>query len=240
MAYISHEYRLAFFAAPATGSTAVISALKEAGIGELWPAKPIERDGERVVPAKHSTLDQLRAEGLAEPIEGYFKCVGVRNVFPWHVAKYLRNRTSRLRNVNNPNSWIHTLPEPQRQRYIANLQRQAEMSFSEFLHSRLDRQEPFDPQEDFRSDIDLFLHQEALAADFETVKARLGLPAGIALHPANVTGAMKSDESYRDYYDDVLIARVYEMHHPFFERFPEYSFDGLDPARSEARASFGA
>ncbi|MGP1352900.1 MAG: hypothetical protein ACTS1Z_06215 [Parasphingopyxis sp.] len=232
MAFLVSEYNFCFFAAPATGSTAVIVALQEAGIGAFWPAEDIVEDGRRIAPSKHSTLPQLRDAGIAEPVEPAIKVVGVRNMFSWYVAKFLRNRTSRMRNVKNKKSWIYDLPPDERDRYIEKLTRQSEMTFEEFLHDGLDRHDAIDVHEAFHLEMDVYLHQEALAGEFAAFGGAIGLPADIIIKPYNVTGAMPADRTYKDYYTQELVDYLYEKTAPFFARFPEYSFDGYDPARA--------
>jgi hypothetical protein len=39
---------------------------------------------------------------------------------------------------------------------------------------------------------------------------------------------MEPGKTYRDFYDRRLIDLVETYNAPFFERFPEYSFDGLN------------
>jgi hypothetical protein len=228
MAYISREFGFAFFAAPATGSSAVIKALQDAGIGEFVPAQDIESDGKLVVSSKHSTLHQLHDAGLAEAIEGLTKVVGVRNLFSWYVAKYLRNTKRRLQSVNNKNSFIHRLPEVDKIAYIERLKRHAAMTFAEFLEEKVGRRQSRDPHGRFQRKMDVYLHQERLDADFRVFAEQAGLPPGIAIKPFGVTGAMEQGKTYRDYYTPQLIDMVYEKDAVFFQRFPEYSFDGLD------------
>ena len=240
MVYVSDQYRLAFFAAPATGSTAVINTLQNAGIGRFLPETNLVRDGKRIAPRKHTTIEQMRDAGLYSEIEDHMHVVGLRNPFSWFVAKHLRNRTKRMRNVENRNSWIHDLPKKERESYIANIRRQAEMPFDKFLKSTLGRRQPHDPQVHFHQGMHFYLHQEALAEDFSELVRRLGLPEGLALETHNVTGAMKKGETYHDFYDDDLVRLVYEKNAPFFDQFPEYSFKGYDASRvREQEAQLG-
>lgn len=226
MAYVSHEHRFLFLAAPATGSSAVIKALSEGGIGEWYPAEDIRSGDRRITPRKHSTLEELQAGGLLDAVSGYRKAVGVRNVFSWYVAKYLRNRTERLKQVENQNSWINRLPEVERSRYTKNIRRQAAMSFEQFLRHQLQKRSHFDPQSHFHHDIDYYIHQESMDRDFSRLAEDIGLPVR-SVPPFNVTGAMKDGQSYRDFYTAPLVNLVFSKCSLFFERFPEYDFDGL-------------
>lgn len=231
MAYISEEYRFAFFAAPATGSSAVIRALETAGIGEFWPPADIIECDKRVVKKKHSTLGQLRAVGLDAKVDGLLKCVGVRNVFSWYVAKFLRNRTSRMKNVKNKNSWIYRLPAAEREAYIVRLKKHSIMSFSEFVHHKLDRHERLDVYGGHHIGMDVYLHQEEMDMEFATLCSNLRLPSNVKLEHINVTNALKDGQSYRDFYTHDLITLVYDKNRQFFDWFPEYSFEGFDRRR---------
>jgi len=227
MAFVSHEHKLAFFAAPATGSSAIIRMFLDHGIGEYWPKEDVIEDDKRITPSKHSTIRQLKAGGLVAPIKDYFKFVGVRNPFSWYVAVYLRNRTSRMKNINNKSSWIYTLPEAERDRYIERLRQQFEMTFPEYLRHLLDHHRRVNFQAEYHRKMDFYVHQERLAEDFEVVKRRTGLPAEMSVPLFNVTGAMEEGKDYRDFYTPKLINYVYRKNRPFFIRFPEYEFEGL-------------
>lgn len=227
VAYISREYKFLFLSAPATGSSAVIRSFEEKEIGEYYPADDIVEDGKRVAPRKHTSIRQLEISGLLAPVADYFRFVGIRNPFSWHVAKYLRNKVTRSKQARDPKSWINKLPEVDKKRYIAQLRRQEKMTFEEFIFSSLEKKQPFAPQADFHIGMDFFLHQERLEKDMDEVKARLQLPADLSVPLFNVTNAMEEDKTYRDFYDERLVDLVYEKNKPFFDRFPEYSFDGL-------------
>jgi hypothetical protein len=233
MAYASDEYEFLFFAAPATGSTAVISAFEDAGIGRYLPEESIERDGRLVVDRKHCTLADLEEHGLVDDrVRDYLKFVGVRNPFSFYVAKYLRDTRVRLRQLDSKTSFIARLPEKQRERTRRRLTRQAEMSFDEYLRYTLSRKSgPGSAQAHFHDGMDVFVHQEALAEDLASLCARLGID-GLDLDQVNVTGAMPGGKSYRDFYSDELVELVYEANADFFRRFPEYSFAGLNAERS--------
>ena len=235
MAYISDEHRFAYFAAPATGSSAVIKALADAGIGQYWPEADVIDDDRRVAPVKHTTLPQLKDAALSGRIEGYVRAVGTRNVFSWHVAKFLRNKTKRQRTIRNKKSWVYTeLTAFERARYIEHIEGQKDMSFAEYLRSLLDDRSPIDHHAAFHADMDVYLHQERLRKEFNVFARRVGLPPELRVTPFNVTGAMEEDETYRDYYTPELVDLVYEKNAPFFETFPEYSFEGYDPSKARA------
>lgn len=227
VAYISKEYKFLYLSAPATGSSAVIRSFESIGIGEYYPAADIVEGGKRVAPRKHTSVRQMEESGLLAPVANYFRFVGIRNPFSWHVAKYLRNKVTRTKQAEDPKSWISKLPEDDRKRYVAQLKRQEKMTFEEFIISALGKKEPFAPQADFHIDVDFFLHQERLDEDMNEVKCKLKLPADLSVPKFNVTNAMEKDKTYRDFYDANLVALVYEKNEPFFRKFPEYSFDGL-------------
>jgi hypothetical protein len=226
MAYLVDEFGFIFFSAPATGSTAFIRAFQERSLGRFYPENDLVEGDRRLVPRKHSTVVQMLDNGLLCDASNLKRVVGVRNPFSFHVAKYLRNRTRRLKQVENPNSWINKLPEADRKRYVYRIRKNAGQSFKEYLLQELG-DEPYEVQADFHVGIDFYLHQEAVDADFERLKGELGIPACITIPLVNVTGALERGSSYKDFYDKDDIDLVYEMNAPFFEKFPEYGFDGL-------------
>jgi hypothetical protein len=101
MAYVSHEYRFLFLSAPATGSSAIIKALQNQSIGSFHPAEDLVQGGNRLAPRKHTSVVQLEEHGLLAGIADYYRFVGVRNPFSWYVAKYLRNKTIRLKQAES-------------------------------------------------------------------------------------------------------------------------------------------
>lgn len=240
MAWVSHEHRLVFFAAPATGSTAIIRAFEKAGIGEAYPPETLVKGDRTITRSKHSTVRELKAGGLYSPVAGYFKCVGVRSVYPWFVARYLRNTTKRLKIVRKNRGFVRRMPEADRRRYVEQIKKQAEMTFGEFLHERLDRRKAVHPQKRYHEGMDFFIHQESMDEDFAELVRRAGLPAGLKVPLTNVTGAMDEGRTWRDFYDAELTELVRQKCAPFFRQFPEYGFDGLDAAQAAARHEHGA
>lgn len=238
MAYISHEYGFIFFAAPATGSTAVLEALERAGIGEYLPQERVVRDGEMIVRRKHSTLAELETAALLdEKSAEYLKVVGVRNPFSFHVAKYLRDAGKRLQELEDPSSWINELPAENRKRAEARIRRIAEMSFEEYLRDFLDRPRgPFAVQAHFLDGMDLFIHQEDLSRDFDRFCDLVGVEAVGTLERVNVTSSPVAGRSYRDHYTPDLIELVEKRNGPSFDLFPEYSFEGYDTSKARSTA----
>ena len=234
MPYVSHEYRFIFFAAPATGSTAVIKGFSDRGIGEYYPLEDLVVDGKRVAPRKHATPNQMLESGLMTgELLDYTRILGIRNPFSFHVAKYLRNKTKRLQSINNPNSWINKLPDEERERYTRNITRQSKMTFGQYLHQQFSKlEEPEAVQSNFHTGIDYFLHQESLSSDVEVISTILGIEPPIQIELVNVTNAMPEKQSYHDYYDEDLIQSVMKWNSPSFELFPEYDFEGFNPEKS--------
>ncbi len=233
MPYLSREYRCLFFSAPATGSTAIISALEARGIGEYYPEADIVDGERRLVPRKHGNPAQMQKAGLiTDEIRGYKWFVGVRNPFSFHVAKYLRNRTKRLRSIENPQSWINRLPEEDRRRYIATIKRQSEMNFDQFLRDVFSRyKRPQAIQEAFLDGMSSYVHQESINDDLEEICSSIGLSPPLQAERVNVTNAMPADKTYKDYYSKDLVDMVYKWNAPSFEKFPEYDFDGFHRER---------
>jgi len=234
MAYISDENEFLFFAAPATGSTAVIEALSKAGIGHYLPSENLVKDGRLLVPRKHSTMRELEDHGLlGVERSAYCKVVGVRNPFSFHVAKYLRNTRQRVKQLENPRSWINRLPSEARDRASRQLRRQAQMTFEQYLHDLLDRlEQPTAVQAHFLEGMDFYIHQEDSSADFDRFCELTGTNAAGKLRRVNVSGLMADGKTYRDFYSSELIDLVYAQNAPSFDRFPEYSFEGFSPSES--------
>ncbi|WP_412507130.1 hypothetical protein [Roseovarius sp. SYSU LYC5161] len=233
MPFLSREHEFLFYSAPATGSTAIIDALFSGIGGEYYPETDIVSGNTRITPRKHATPQQMRDGGLMTPeILDFKTMVGVRNPFSFHVAKYLRNKTKRAQQIQNENSWINKLPKGDRDRYVRRIQSQISMSFSEYLRSEFRRyDQPMAVQAHFLDDgrIDFFIHQENISDDLERILAEIGIAEKVAVAKKNVTGALKNDQTYHDFYDEELKALVYEWNAPSFELFPEYSFEGFDP-----------
>ena len=229
MAYISDKYEFVFFSADATGSTAIIKSLADNDIGRLVPPENIVKNGVRIAPAKHTTVQQLRNINMLEGKEHYKKVAGIRNPFSWHVAKYLRNTTSRYKAIGNPNSWINKLPKAERERYVGEIKRQASETFKEYLQRHFKGKDPYELQAGFHEDVDIFIHQETLDIDFEAFKISVGLPSNIKVPKFNLTNAMPSQKTYADYFDDELVELIYHYHQPFFQKFPEYLGSEVKP-----------
>jgi len=230
MPYISHEYQFLFYSAPATGSTAVIDAFQKREIGEYYPLNNIIENDKRVVPRKHATPQQMEEyDLLSDEIQEYFHFVGVRNPFSFHVAKYLRNKTRRMNNLKNPKSWINKLPDKERERYAYRIRKSAKQSFSQYLVTEFKKlSEPKAVQQHFHKGINRFIHQENMNEDLQQVCEILGIEPVVSTEKVNVTNAMKSGETYHDYYDEEAIDLVNKWNAPSFELFPEYSFEGFN------------
>jgi hypothetical protein len=232
MAYVWREHKLIFFAAPATGSTAFIDFLRRRGLGESLPAENIDRRGKRLVSKKHSTLETLREHGLWEDeFDGYVKAVGVRNPFAWHVATYNRLRTKRAeRAEKKANPWARA-PKKMLNERLLKIETAKNQTFETYLRERLEEKRPRELQNQYHVEIDFYIHQERLADDAAKLFERIGAPQTDRVGEVNVTGKSIDLEGYKAFYTPELIALVYTQHKPFFERFPEYSFEGLDASR---------
>jgi hypothetical protein len=232
MVYVWRERKLIYLAAPATGSTAFVEHLKKNGAGSYVPAEDLIRDGRRIVPSKHSTIAEMRKGGLWEnEFDSYTKVTGIRNPFSWYVAVYIRNRTRRAKQVNNRKSFINQLPEEDRIRYVQKIKTTVNQTFDEFLRESLDRPQPFELQAGYHEEVDEFLHQEILAGDARRLLEKIGAELQGRVQEFNVTGPRRDMDKYREYYTPELIDLVYAMNKPYFDRFPEYSFEGLDKKR---------
>jgi hypothetical protein len=230
--FVWRKQKLIYIAAPATGSSAFLRFVKRNKVGEFVPPRDIVEKGRKVVQRKHSTIGDLRTHGLWEDaFDGYTKAVGIRNPFAWHVATYVRNTTKRKTDVDNPKSFVAGMPWKDRRRFMANLERAENQTFEQYLQQKLNREEPFSPQEKFHEEVDVFLHQENLAAEAAQLMSSIGAPLEGDVPEFNVTSTAGRDpDKHKAYYTPELIALVYEKHAPFFKKFPEYSFDGLAAA----------
>ena len=236
MPVVSQAHRLIYFSAPATGCTAVEKTLVEREIGDDLLAKNLVMDGKVLLRAKHSTYADIYRFGLVtERMERYLRVCNVRNVFALYVAKYLRYQTKRKQQAENPRSWINKLPREARLRELENIERALNGTFEEYLTEFLGDRPPFDPHRAYHRPCHVFLHQETLSRDFAWLCEALGLPIEDELRVRNVTGAMPEGKTFRDYYTDALRRRVEEQNAPFFERFPEYSFEKIDKKMARSR-----
>lgn len=236
MPVVSQAHRLIYFAAPATGSTAVRKLLVRQEIGDDLLAKNVVVDGKVLIRAEHSTYaDAYRVGLITERMERYLRVCNVRNVFALYVAKYLRYQTKRREQAADENSWINKLPKTERRKQLANIERALNETFEEYLTDFLGDRPAFDPHRAYHRPCHVFLHQEMLADDFAWLVERKPLPIEGGLRRDNVTGAMPEGKTYHDYYSDALRKRVEAQNAPFFARFPEYSFDGMDEEAALAR-----
>ena len=130
--------------------------------------------------------------------------------------------------VEDPNSWINKLPDEERKRYVYRIRKSAKQTFGQYLAVELGNK-PYEVQIDFHVGINFFIHQEAVDHDFTKLKQELTIPENVVISRVNVTGAIENGLTYKDFYDKDSIELVYKINKPFFDRFPEYSFDGLKP-----------
>ena len=99
----------------------------------------------------------------------------------------------------------------------------------EFLREQLDKSAPFAPQAGYQMGVDVFVHQERLAEDATELFKKLGAKIPGNVEAFNVTGEKMEPDKYREFYTPELIDLVYKMNKPYFDRFPEYSFEGIAP-----------
>lgn len=236
MPVVSQAHRLIYFEAPATGCTAVEKALVHHEVGDVLLSKNVVVDGKVLIRAKHSSYADIYRFGLVtERMERYLRVCNVRNVFALYVAKYLRYQTKRRVQAEDEDSYINKLPKAARRRELENIDRALNGTFEDYLTDFLGERAPFDPHRRYHRPCHVFLHQEVLSDDFAWLCERLPLPIDSALEQRNVTGAMPEGKTYHDYYTDALRRRVEAQNAPFFARFPEYAFDGLDEEMVVAR-----
>ena len=108
MAIVDAAAGLLFTAAPGTGSTALIAALRaHRDVVAVPPADAVRVAG---VDAKHGTATQLVAAGLLDADHGLRVVTTTRNPFDFYVAEYERNRTRWVQDLRDPASWVHHTP----------------------------------------------------------------------------------------------------------------------------------
>jgi hypothetical protein len=108
MAIVDAAAGLLFTAAPGTGSTALITALRaQRDVVAVPPPDAVRVAG---VDAKHATATELVAAGLLDADHGLRVVTTTRNPFDFYVAEYERSRTRWVHDLRDPTSWVHLTP----------------------------------------------------------------------------------------------------------------------------------
>ena len=165
--------------------------------GVTVPSETVERDGRVLVDSKHGRLSQLLAYGILteQESEGLFKFCGVRNPFDSLVSLYEKTRCRYVRQLDNPDHFIHRSP---RQLRAARATRDGFPSWLQAMFGDDIHKPPAHLEGALNDDLDFVIRFEHLQADFDEVMARLGLET----HPVpevNLTPGRTDD--YRSYYD---------------------------------------
>jgi hypothetical protein len=167
----------------------------------------------------------LRKHGLWESeFDNYVKAVGIRNPFSWHVATYNRLRTKNAKRAETE-SW--PMPEKTLSKLLNHIESAKNLTFEAYLRERLEGKPPHELQKGYHVEIDVFINQERLADDAAKLFERIGAPQTDRVGEVNVTGNSVDLEGYKSFYTAELIDLVYKQNKPSFDKFPEYSFDGL-------------
>jgi hypothetical protein len=210
MALLDRDAGIIVTAAPGTGSTSLIAALRTARGAVAVP--PL--DGTHVVEgvdAKHGTVGQLVAAGLLPADHGLRIVTTTRNPFDFYVAEWQRTRTRWVEELRDPRSWVHAQPGA-----VDRIVDAVTLDFEAWLRKALDVRgdEAPPPRRINRSHVeeaDVVLRMEALAADLE---ALVGL--AVAVPRDNVT---ERDRAYWRHYGAEARHRVEVAHAVDLARF---------------------
>lgn len=206
---LSHRHRFIFFAIPKTGTHAIRFALRQ-HLGEtdeeqvqLFVQKAMPYPDIARIRHGHIRWGEIRAAVSPETWAGYFKFAVVRN--PWErfvsYCAFMTRETARFA-ADPRGTMAAVLDSPEHHQRII-----------------------FRPQHEFICDgdgqimVDFVGRHEAMQGSYDTVCARLGLPAA-TLERVNES----KHGPWRDYYDDALKARVARVYARDIEIF-SYAFE---------------
>jgi hypothetical protein len=205
MAILCRERRLLFIMAPRTGCSTVGAVLREQLGGEFLPGTDIYRDGRLEVPHKHSTLEQLKRNGLVGPELRREVLVfsGVRNPFDSLVSLYVKNRTTYQDLLQKPGSFVQKRSNRQ-----AAIQFCATHTFDQWiehlyaprLRDRLLGRAVRERVNRWVDGVDVVMRFESLQQDFDAVLRQAGVEGQFRLPWMNRTKKRKRD--YRSYYSE--------------------------------------
>lgn len=204
MPVISRSNGYLFIATPRTGSTAIVQVLHEHYDGVTIPSETVERDGRVLVDSKHGRLSQLIAHGILseQESEELFKFCGVRNPFDSLVSLYEKTKRRYVRQLDNPDHFIHRSP---RQLRAARAARDGFPSWLQAMFGHDIDKPPAHLEAALNDDLDFVIRFEHLQTDFDEVMTRLGLET----HPVpEVNPTPGRTDDYRSYYDEASRALV--------------------------------
>ena len=208
MALLERTAGIIVTAAPGTGSTSLIAALR-AGLGAV-PVPPVD-DDQADVDAKHGTVGQLVAAGLLPATHGLRIVTTTRNPFDFYVAEWQRTRTRWVEELRDRRSWVHTQPGA-----IERIIDAVTLDFEPWLHKALDVGPGAAPaarriNRSHLEEADVVLRMERLEADLrELVGLDLVVPR------TNVT---ERDRAYWRLYSSTARRLVEQAHAADLERF---------------------
>lgn len=196
MAVYSEKYSLLFIGNPRTGSTAIGRGLVEHCGGRYVPETTVRRRG-KTISKRHSTLDLLIRFGyLDRPQNELIKFVAVRNPFDSLVSQWAKHRF-------RPRFW-HTRTARE------------DLSFDEFLRSKIGEGKPQSMHARFVKGADEVIYFEQLGLGLHSILTMAGAPQ-FDLPLVNPT--TERARHYRDYYSSELRALVERVHAEDLERF---------------------
>lgn len=215
MAIISHTQKFIYILNPRTASTATAKALLENVDCEIIPSKDIlDAAGKMAAPMKHTTIKQLRENGIVsdEVLERYFKFVTVRNPFDSLVSSWAKRTREYTHLLDDPNSWVFKKPG-----FAEGIRRAAGLSFPDWVRSEYGeiykRGGASSVNLKFREDTNFSLRFEDLASGMNELAPKLGLPADFTVPQFNKT-ASRTNQDYRSYYDSEareMVSSIFEQ-----------------------------
>lgn len=209
MALIDHAAGIIVTAAPGTGSTSLIAALR--AHRPVVPVPSGDEDAAGGIDAKHGTVGQLVAAGLLPPGHGLRIVTTTRNPFDFYVAEWQRTRTRWVEELRDRRSWVHTQPGA-----IERIIDAVTLDFEPWLHRALDVEPGSAPaprriNPSHVEEADVILRMESLEADLgELVGLDLAVPR------ENVT---RRDRAYWRHYSSTARSLVAHAHATDLDRF---------------------
>ena len=227
MALLVRDHSLLFIMAPHTGCTSIGKALRRKLDAEWLPRKAVLDDsGKIVVRRKHSTLEELMANGVLTEEEraALTVAVGVRNPFDEQVSLWMqrhRSRRPRLREDRRRQIRGISLRPPQLD----------EVDFETWLRrryvgrpwSKLLGREPHRP-EDWTPGADTIIRFERIRDDFAAMLRDAGVEREIRLPHRNKTKP-REKRPYQEFYTPTGRAIVEDVFADRLERWG-YAFEG--------------
>jgi hypothetical protein len=174
-----------------------MSVLIEHHEGQVIPKENLIIDGRVAVDSKHARISQLVAFGILseDESEQLFRFCGVRNPFDSIVSLFEKTRSRYVRQLNNPDHFIHRSP---RQLEAVRVISEGFPAWLRVMYTRDLSKPPAHLEAALNERMDYVVRFESLQSDLDEVMAKLDLESR-AVPQLNVTGRTPE---YRSYYDD--------------------------------------